>query len=128
MKNYSKLKCKEKFQTLQHLESHIDVVHLKEKFHCDFCDLSFSLKASLEIHENIVHFKKEPLKCEYCDLTILIQSNLTLHSAVSECRFLKSAEIPPLPSEEEDQTFDGNSGIIVDPLSELSKQETYGQV
>ena len=67
LKKYSKLKCKEKFETLQHLESHIDVVHLKEKFHCDFCDLSFSLKASLEIHVNKVHLKKEPLKCEYCD-------------------------------------------------------------
>ena len=42
--------------------------------------------------------------------------------------FLKSVQIPPLPSEEEDQTFDSNSGIIVDPLSEFSEQETYGQV
>ena len=88
-------------------------------------------EVGVEIHKNIVHLKKEPFICEYCDLAFLIHSNLESHQRPGECRFQnKAANIPALslPSEEEENTFDNNNGLIVNPLSEYSEQNTEGQV
>uniref|UniRef100_A0ABD2WJS2 C2H2-type domain-containing protein n=1 Tax=Trichogramma kaykai TaxID=54128 RepID=A0ABD2WJS2_9HYME len=59
--------CDKNFNTIDDLEKHKNVVHLKIKsYECVECKKTFSSKKYLYDHTSVVHAKKKIFKCETC--------------------------------------------------------------
>ena len=79
----SNVKChlrNENFSSQQHLDRHIETVHVQfDKHLCSICEEDFPREDSLARHMNNIHKSEKKLKCPACPLTFARKDTLTKH-------------------------------------------------
>ena len=72
-------KCDAPFEHKQHLEHHMNKVHLNVKpYECNLCEESFLTKNQLKTHLKKSHNVK-PYKCNFCQKAFFIKAKLKTH-------------------------------------------------
>ena len=61
------------------LKLHIENVHEKEKFNCDFCNRCYSSEQALKRHMTVAHNKITDFKCKSCNFYFGSRSTLNAH-------------------------------------------------
>ena len=64
------------------LKRHIEVVHEKIRYQCDFCEKSFQKKFLLNNHVKSFHQGINPFQCQECDKKFVLQYKLNQHRAI----------------------------------------------
>ena len=71
--------CNSNFASLSELRQHEERVHLKKRFSCDECDLTFTMRDSLKRHKNVVHYNIRPHVCSDCPYAGSTKTELKSH-------------------------------------------------
>merc|ERR1719192_2485783 len=58
--------CSAELLGRQRLALHLKALH--SIFYCDICDITFEEKASLTLHANAYHIKKQTFLCDHCGM------------------------------------------------------------
>ena len=111
--------CDYKTSKKNHLQRHIDSVHLKLKpFECDNCDLKFALKGQLQQHIDAVHLKLKPFMCNECGFKATRNGTLQRHTKVCtgklNCSSGELAVMKILDKLEVDYVYDESYGGVKD--------------
>ena len=81
IRDYTCTKCGKSFITPATLRTHVQWVHVKKPFHCDFCEHVTMSASHLKEHVRTQHTHRDikPYKCLYCDFRCAISGNCRKH-------------------------------------------------
>ena len=81
--------CNSIFKAEPLLRQHIRKLHMERKYCCDSCGKKYNFKTELENHITQVHTNIRDFHCSECDMKFSTKSKLKLHQAVhKEARFI----------------------------------------
>ena len=96
-KMFSCPKCKNTFSTKQHMNKHIEAMHMKSleerKVHsCSQCTQKFATPIHLRSHIKIIHLQVREYRCKICDVRFSNVSNLKEHIGIKHLGYKDAKE------------------------------------